>query len=122
MDLIPDTIIIGNFVSTTVVQDTPYTRRRGKVVMNIPLEVAKQFEEVAGEQRMELTHLTDDLALADSGLDSLCFARIVVGLEIRLGLDPFSPPEDAPFPITYGEFVQCYENAAKAARRGMAAL
>ena len=90
--------------------------------MNISFEIAKQFEEVAREQGMELAHLTDDLALADSGLDSLCFARIVVSLEIKLGLDPFSPPEDAPFPMTYGEFVQCYENSAKATRRGMAVL
>jgi hypothetical protein len=84
--------------------------------MNIRVEVANQFEEVAREQGMELASLTDDLALADSGLDSMCLARIVVGLEIQLGLDPFSAPEDAGFPITYGEFVQCYENAAKSAR------
>jgi hypothetical protein len=87
-------------------QNTLYTRKREKVAMNIRSEVSNQFEEVA----------RDDLALADSGLDSICLARIVVGLELELELDPFSAPEDAHFPITYGEFVQCYENAAKAAR------
>ena len=100
-------------------QDTLYTRKREKVAMNIRFEVSNQFEEVAREQGMELAPLTDDLALADSGLDSICLARIVVGLELELELDPFSAPEDAHFPITYGEFVQCYENAAKSARIGV---
>jgi hypothetical protein len=103
-------------------QDTLYTRKRDEAAMNIRFEVAKQFEEVAREQGMELAPLTDDLALADSGLDSICFARIVVGLEIHLGLDPFSPPEDALFPMTYGEFVQCYEKVARSARTAAVAF
>jgi hypothetical protein len=94
-------------------QNTLYTRKRDHAAMNIRFEVSNQFEEVAREQGMELAPLTDALALADSGLDSMCLARIVVGLEIQLGLDPFSAPGDAAFPMTYGEFVQCYENAAK---------
>jgi hypothetical protein len=97
-------------------QNTLYIRKRGQVAMNMRFEVSNQFEEVAREQGMELAPLTDDLALADSGLDSLCLARIVVGLEIQLGLDPFSAPEEAHFPITYGEFVECYEKAAKSTR------
>jgi hypothetical protein len=57
--------------------------------------------------------LTDDLELLDSGLDSLCFAVVVIRLEEALGIDPFSASEDAGFPPTFGEFVAFYENAAK---------
>jgi hypothetical protein len=101
-------------------QDALYSGKREQINMNLRFEVANQFEEVARDQGVELASLTDDLDLADSGLDSMCFARIVVGLEIKLGLDPFSAPEDALFPTTYGEFVRCYENAARTTRIGVA--
>jgi acyl carrier protein len=52
-------------------------------------------------------------ALLDSGLDSLCFAIVVARLENALGVDPFSEDEDARFPVTFGDFVRFYENAAK---------
>ena len=54
-----------------------------------------------------------DLAVRDSGLDSLCFAMIVARLERELGVDPFSVSEDTLFPVTYGDFIRFYENAAK---------
>jgi hypothetical protein len=54
----------------------------------------------------------DDLALLDSGLDSLCFAIVVARLENSLGVDPFSDDEDARFPVTFGDFIRFYENAA----------
>lgn len=72
-----------------------------------------QFQQVAKEQGKRLAPLADDLALAESGLDSLCFAIIVARLEDQLGIDPFSTAEDAGFPVTLGEFVRFYENAAK---------
>jgi len=81
--------------------------------MNIRSEITTQFQQVAQEQGMHLATLTDDLALLDSGLDSLCFAMIVARLEMQLGVDPFSASEDILFPVTYGEFVRFYENAAK---------
>lgn len=81
--------------------------------MNIRPEIIAQFKQVAEEQGMQLAPLTDDLALLDSGLDSLCFAMIVAQLERQLGVDPFSASEDALFPVTFGEFVRFYENAAK---------
>jgi acyl carrier protein len=84
-----------------------------KLVMDVRSEVIAQFKQVAEEQGKLLTPLADDVALLDSGLDSLCFAIIVVRLEMSLGIDPFSSDEDAPFPVTFGEFVRCYENAAK---------
>lgn len=72
-----------------------------------------QFQQVAKEQGKRLAPLADDLALVESGLDSLCFAIIVARLEDQLGIDPFSTAEDAGFPVTLGEFVRFYENAAK---------
>ena len=51
--------------------------------------------------------------LLESGLDSLCFAIIVKArLEDQLGVDPFTASEDVFFPVTLGEFVKFYENAA----------
>ena len=49
----------------------------------------------------------------DSGLDSLCFAIVVARLEDSLGYDPFSVTEDVQFPVTLGDFIKFYEDAAK---------
>jgi acyl carrier protein len=80
--------------------------------MDIKAEVITQFKQVAEEQGMQLAPLTDELSLFGSGLDSLCFAIIVVRLELSFGVDPFSA-EDVHFPVTFGEFIGCYENAAR---------
>ncbi len=80
--------------------------------MDVRSEVIAQFNQVAEEQNIRLAPLTDDLALFDSGLDSLCFAIVVVRLEIALGVDPFSASEDARFPVTFGDFVSFYQHAA----------
>jgi hypothetical protein len=61
---------------------------------------------------MQLAPLTDELTLFESGLDSLCFAIVVVRLETLLGVDPFSA-DDLSFPVTFGDFIGCYKNAAK---------
>jgi len=81
--------------------------------MEIRSEIIAQFTQVAQEQGLELARLTDELELIQSGLDSLSFAIIVARLENALGLDPFSTSEDALFPVTFGELVELYENAAK---------
>jgi acyl carrier protein len=57
--------------------------------------------------------LTDDAILLNTGLDSLCFAILVARLEDRLGVDPFSASDDIAFPVTLGDFVRVYENAAR---------
>jgi hypothetical protein len=75
-------------------------------------EIINQFRVVAVQQDKRLASLTDDLPLLDSGLDSLCFAILVTRLEDSLGVDPFSTSEDASFPVTLGEFINFYENAA----------
>jgi hypothetical protein len=74
--------------------------------------IISQFEQVAREQKRKLVPPTDDLELTDSGLDSLCFAIVVARLEDSLGYDPFSLSEDAEFPVTMGEFIRFYEDAA----------
>ena len=76
-------------------------------------EILNQFRQVSQEQGRRLAHLTDNLPLAESGLDSLCFAIVVSRLEGSLGVDPFSTDEDARFPATFGEFINFYENASK---------
>jgi acyl carrier protein len=80
--------------------------------MDVKEEVVAQFKQVASEHGVQLAPLTDELALFDCGLDSLCFAIVVVRLEQSFGVDPFSA-SDLSFPVTFGEFIGCYENAAK---------
>ncbi|MGI0134725.1 MAG: acyl carrier protein [Candidatus Micrarchaeaceae archaeon] len=81
--------------------------------MDIRSEVTNQFVQVAREQGRDLAPLSDDLALLESGLDSLSFAIIVARLEGTVGVDPFSISEDALFPVTFGDLVELYEKASK---------
>jgi len=78
--------------------------------MSVRSTVISQFEQVAVEQNRKLSRLSDDLKLLDSGLDSLSFALIVARLEDALGYDPFEVADDLKFRVTFGEFVQLYEN------------
>ena len=80
--------------------------------MSIRLTVETEIKRVASEQNKTLKPLSDDLVLLDSGLDSLCFAILVTRLEDELGFDPFTTAEDVYFPITLGDFIGFYENAA----------
>ena len=85
----------------------------GPIEMSVRTAVLQQFKQVAREQSKRLAPLDDDLPLLDSGLDSLCFAIIVARLEDTLGVDPLSAAEDIRFPVTLGDFVRFYENAAR---------
>ena len=78
--------------------------------MSVRSTVIAQFEQVAAEQKRKLAPLTDDLALLDSGLDSLSFALIVMRLEEALGFDPFDVADDVRFPVTFADFVKLYES------------
>lgn len=80
--------------------------------MSVRLMVLSQIEVVADQQEKKLAPLTDDLVLIESGLDSLCFALLVAKLEDTLGYDPFTESDDVNFPVTLGEFVRLYEDAA----------
>jgi hypothetical protein len=81
--------------------------------MNIRSNIIAQFRQVAQEQDRRLAPLSDRMELLNSGLDSLCFAIVVSRLETSLGVDPFSTSEDARFPVTLGDFITFYENAAR---------
>jgi hypothetical protein len=80
--------------------------------MDLTQLIIRQFEQVAQEQKRSLATLTDDLALLDTGLDSLCFAIIVARIEDVTGLDPFGSSDEVQFPVTVGDFIRCYEDAA----------
>ena len=70
-----------------------------------------EISTVAAEQNRTLAPLTDDLSLAESGLDSLCFAILVARLEDITGDDPLTSAGDGRFPRTVGEFITLYEEA-----------
>jgi acyl carrier protein len=80
--------------------------------MSVAAMVVEQFRQVAREQDKQLVPLTDDTVLLESGLDSLCFAIIVARLEDQLGVDPFTASEDVYFPVTLGDFIKFYADAA----------
>ncbi len=71
------------------------------------------IEQVAKEHNRTLAPLTDDLALIDTGLDSLALAVLVVRLEDELNVDPFSGTGSSAFPVTLGSFLAAYERATK---------
>jgi aryl carrier-like protein len=81
--------------------------------MSLRTAILSEFETVAREQEKSLRPLSDDTMLLDSGLDSLCFAIIVARLEDRFDLDPFQIVTAEKFPVTFGDFVMLYENAAR---------
>ena len=67
---------------------------------------------IAEQQGKQLQPLRDDLAILDSGLDSLCLAILVATLDEKLGLDPFDGDGPATFPVTVGDLIGLYEHAA----------
>jgi acyl carrier protein len=79
--------------------------------MSIRSNILKAMQEIAAAQKKTLAPLTDDLALTNSGLDSLCFALLVARLEDETGRDPFSESDEVSFPVTIGEFIALYEHA-----------
>ncbi len=80
--------------------------------MSTKLTIIAEMRKIADEQAKTLAPLSEDLALLDSGLDSLCFAVLVARLEDKLGRDPFSAAEDVVFPVTLGDFIKAYDKAA----------
>ena len=80
--------------------------------MSVRSTIIDQMAQVAHEHGKTLAPLNDNLALLDSGLDSLGIAVLVARLEDRLGVDPFTTSEDVQFPVTIGDFVRAYENGA----------
>jgi acyl carrier protein len=62
----------------------------GSIGTSIRAEIISQFRRVARGQDKPPATLTADLALLDSGLDSLCLAIVVSCLEESLDVDPFT--------------------------------
>lgn len=84
-------------------------KRRDK--MSVRSRMMAVIEDVAKEQERNLAAIEDDLPLAQSGLDSLCFAIIVARLEDEFGIDPFSASDEIAFPVTFADLVALYEDA-----------
>jgi acyl carrier protein len=80
--------------------------------MTIRSTIFDQIKLVAEQQNKQLAPLSDNLLLLESGLDSLCIAILVANLEDELGSDPFGSKDDVAIPVTIGDFVELYENAA----------
>lgn len=81
--------------------------------MDMRTVIITAIEAVASEQGKPLKPLVDDLVLLDSGLDSLCFAILVTRLEDEVGFDPFTLSDDVYFPVTLGDFIRFYDDAAR---------
>ncbi len=82
--------------------------------MTVATIVRAEFEQVAREQEKTLAGLADEMLLLDCGLDSLCLAIIVARLEDQLGIDPFTASDDVYLPVTLGDFIKFYQDAATA--------
>jgi len=82
--------------------------------MSIKAIVISQLEQIRGATHKDLPPLSENLVLLDSGLDSLGIAILVTRLEDTLGFDPFTESEINSPPVTLGEFIRIYENAANA--------
>lgn len=80
--------------------------------MSIRSIILSQIADIAEQQRKRLAPLSDGLPLLESGLDSLCIAILVAALDDRLDLDPFARDDIATWPVTVGDFIALYENAA----------
>jgi hypothetical protein len=82
--------------------------------MSIKATVISQIQEISSASGKRIPSLTDEIVLLDLGLDSLGIAILVSRLEEMLGLDPFTEGEITSPPITLGDFIGIYVNAARA--------
>lgn len=74
--------------------------------------ILQHIRMIAALHKKPLAPLKDDLALAASGLDSLCIAMLVAALDDELDLDPFSGRSLTSFPVSLGDFIRLYEHEA----------
>lgn len=79
-------------------------------------QIVDKFREVFEAQNPGKTapQVYRETVLLDTGLDSLGFAILVVGLEETLGYDPFVEADDVFFPQTFGEFIDYYRKNSPA--------
>jgi hypothetical protein len=81
-----------------------------KITTPVRTTVISLLTQVATEQGKTLAPLSDDLALMDTGLDSLCIAIIVARLDDLFEVNPFGETDDVALPVTVGDFIRIYEN------------
>jgi len=80
--------------------------------MTVRSTIIAHIQEIASQNGKTAPALTDQLALLDSGLDSLGLAILVARLEESLGFDPFVDSMEISYPVTLGDFIQLYERTA----------
>jgi hypothetical protein len=81
-------------------------------VMSIRDTIIETVIQIADQQHKRLAPLTDDLALLESGLDSLFIGILVATLDDTLGIDPFAGDNEIDIPVTLGDLITLYEDAA----------
>lgn len=69
--------------------------------------------EIADGLGRTLPPLHDGLELREVGFDSLLMAVLLVRLEDRVGIAPFSNTEGVELPVTVGDFIKVYENGGR---------
>ena len=82
--------------------------------MSVRETVLSHIRVIVAENGKPVGDLDDGEALLNSGLDSLGIAILVARLEEALGFDPFTQSDDVIYPVTIGDFIRFYENAAGA--------
>ena len=75
-------------------------------ISSVILELMQNIAESQGRRTVSLGR---DVALFDSGLDSLCIAMLVAELEDRYGIDPISAANETEVPVTIGDLIRLYE-------------
>jgi hypothetical protein len=97
--------------------DTAHSQALHRVpAVRIRSIIISQIVQIAREHDKKLAPINDDLALNESGLDSLAIAVLVARLEDQLGANPFTRFADVALPVTIREFVRLYESDAREAR------
>ena len=83
--------------------------------MNLRKVIEESFSEalIQTDSELKAESIEDDMVLLDSGLDSLGFAILIVILEEKLDVDPFTEMDDPVYPVTFKEFFEIYENFLK---------
>ena len=79
--------------------------------MSVRAIILEQIQSIASQQRKKLVPLHDNLALLNTGLDSLCIAILVSSLDDKFNVDPFENNSKSMFPVTLGDFITLYESA-----------
>jgi len=85
--------------------------QRGTSAVTVKSVIISEIEDIASEQGKTVGPLKDSLPLLDAGLDPLCFA--ISRLEDMLGIDPYISFDEVDLPVTFGDFVKLYEDAAR---------